>query len=172
MKKTIILVLILCTAIFEWSCESFDCELIDDMPTYDDIVQASEVEYANVILDPQTLNVDTLVDGQVLVINSQAKYDDLKVANGNCTVCSFPDIDFNDKTLFGVFYYIDCTAIGNAKVTTTNTGYLHHTKSVDSNQCLFLTCLNYSLGWVTVPKIDSTTTIETVYGKSFYRCNC
>ena len=154
------------------SCLGFDCELKDNFEDFDNIESTTEATAQTIVLNVFTLEIDTLLDGKKIIIDDAATYDSLKVANENCELCFFPTIDFSQNTLVAVYYEIACEANAFAKMTKTDTGYKHYTKAINTSECSFLGCYNYSLRWHTIPKIDSSTTFETAFGESYNQCNC
>lgn len=155
-------------------CLGFDCERVDTLPQFDDLQGSPDATIKTIVFYINTLDVDSLYPGKVVVIDDSTTYNALKAANDSiCDICIFPDVDFATQSLLGVYQEIDCNAGALIKVVETPQGYHHYTKAVDDTQCSFLSCPNYSLGWATVPKLDTMALITSSFGEEYYECrNC
>ncbi|MGB0862346.1 MAG: hypothetical protein ACPG19_02390 [Saprospiraceae bacterium] len=172
MKYTFISILVITLVISLNGCLGFSCEEKDEYPEFDDIETIEEATFQSLRINVETLETDTLIDGKVVMIDEDSTYFRLKTANEGCELCFFPDVNFNENTLVGVYYRIECTANGQTKVTKTTDGYHFNVKSVDISECTFLACNNYVLGWHTLPKVDSSTVITSTFGKKYNQCDC
>lgn len=172
--KSLPLLALLALSVTLGGCLGFDCERVDTLPEFDDLQGTSEASIKTIVFYPNTLDVDSLYPGKVVVIEDSLTYAALKAANDSiCDICIFPDVDFATQSLFGVLQLLDCNAGALIKVVETPLGYHHYTKSVDETKCSYLSCDNYSFGWATVPKLDSTALITSSFGEEYFECrNC
>ena len=155
-------------------CLDFDCEFIDEYADFDnqEMMNNSRLELL-LINSPEDIfgaGFDTLE----FIVNDDSTYNSWKsIAYTNCLACNFPEIDFNTRTLIGKFEYLDCSENPLVKIVQEGNVYRHLIKKVNNTQCVFASCSNFTLAWVTVPKIDDTATVVFESGKSYYECsNC
>lgn len=149
-----------------------ECEVVDSMPGFDDLVNVEGIQIENILFkqeevidDPNLLEID-------LIIDSDSLYNKWKDASQDCEECEFPEIDFTTRTLIGKFYRIGCLDIPLLSITKEGNAYTYYTKLVNEHQCFIRTCDNYTFGWVSIPKIDSSATFEFKKGVSYKECDC
>ena len=148
-----------------------NCDLVDNLDL-EVLTLADGAIGEYLFFVPSLVFPDSLEYGDEFVINNDSVYQAWETAAGNCEGCVFPDIDFNQKTLIGKYYRLDCGEYPLLYVTKDGNVYTHYTKSIDDSLCETSSCQNFTFGWVSVPKIDAGATVEFVYGESYYDCNC
>ena len=164
-------VFILISIIFS-GCLGFDCELIDEFPDFDSQETMSNSRLELLLIDRPVDIFGEGYDTLKFIVNDDSTYNSWKtIADTSCLACNFPEIDFSTRTLIGKFEYLDCSASPLVKIVQEGNTYRHLIKKVDNTQCVFASCSNFTLGWVTIPKIDDTATVVFESGKSNYKCD-
>lgn len=173
MKWTnLILSMIVMTPLLFNGCLGFDCELIDDFPKFEDIETMGNSRLELLLINNPNVVLGEGYDTSSFVINDDSTYNSWKsIADTTCLACNFPDIDFSTRTLIGKYEELTCSEVPLVKIVQEGNTYTHYIKKVDDTKCVFASCFNYTLAWVTVPKIDDTATIVYESGKSHYKCD-
>lgn len=175
--KYIICVLVL-VSIFVYSCDpSFDCEEVDTLTVFDDLRNVDSIVYMSERLITPSDIFDTTYQEMVVFINNDSTYAALKQrgVDANCSSCTFPNIDFTNRTLIGHYFQIGCLDLTQQRFVTTSDSdstYAFYSKFINTSKCNFANCYNETFNWMLVPKVDDVSQIEFYNGNLFYDCDC
>ena len=154
----------------------WDCTLNDEMPEFDNLESINGTTLEAILTGGYEEDIfgEDFTTGKY-IINDDTTYNAWKeIAEEKCgSLCSFPDIDFSTRTLIGKYYRLTCTELPAVKVTKEGDTYTHTVKRIDNTQCVTASCSNFTFGFVTIPKMDSTENVIFKSGASRYICtNC
>lgn len=157
-----------------YRCEiGFDCTLVDEMPEFADLTSFDEAQIPALYFDlAAVFDPDSLHDGEPFIINDGSIYQGWKdAADGNCFNCSFPDIDFNQYTLVGAYYPIECNESPSVRLIKDGNNYRHIVKASNFIKCDPNFCANYTFAWMIIPK-DTNATFTFEKSRAYYDCEC
>ncbi len=149
-----------------------DCTVVDDMPEFDNLVNVEGIQVEDIRFNADEIIEDENLLAIGLILNSDSLYKKWEAAAQDCEECKFPEIDFNNRTLIGKYYQIQCLDIPVLSITKENNTYTYYNKSVNNSECLVQTCPNYTFGWVSIPKIDENAIVEFKKGELYKDCDC
>jgi len=173
MKRVTLLITGIIISLFFYQCEiGFNCVLVDEMPEFEALTSYEEMVIMPLFFElDDVFNPDSLENGQEFIINDSTIYQGWADSSANCLACNFPNIDFETKTLIGVYYTLDCNDLAILRFTKDGNNYHHIIKAIDNTQCNFNTCNNYTFGWVTIPK-DVNANITFQKTEAYQDCDC
>lgn len=171
-KSNLLLSVFILTSIIFSGCLGFDCDLIDEYPDFDNQETMDNATLELLLISNPADIFGEGFDTLEFIVNSDSTYNSWKsIADTTCLACNFPEIDFDTRTLIGKFEYLTCHEGALVKMVKEGNAYKHLIKKEDRTQCIFASCSNYTLAWVTVPKIEETATVVFESGKSYYECD-
>ncbi len=155
--------------------DDFQCMEIDQMPAFSELENIEGVREETGIKLIGGIEDPLINNKQTFIVHDQDTYDrliDFSHQQG-CTECNLPKIDFEERTLIGLYSHEECGFFFFKNISrVSEKEYKFVVKAVSLEQCEQSNCLNESFNWISIPKISSNAIVRFTYVKQYFDCDC